>query len=213
MSAFIRNEKSVGEYVKKFPVTFSLMVACFIIFAIETILYNFISSEKLINFVDFMAIEKEGLLNGELWRILTAGITHGGAFHLFSNVVSIFLFSSFIEGKLNNTVKFLIFYLLSAVFVSISIAFLGDPAIGASGFVFACITYCYLYSIDKENNIHKSDKKMLLIMLGFNIVLTFIIPIISISGHISGLVIGAISYYIFKEKKDLTKNTEMENLI
>lgn len=202
-SQLIRTEKNITEYAKNMPVTFLLIVICFLVFLMETVIFQLKGIDSLNTFIRWMAIEQKPLLNGEIWRIITSTITHATSLHLFSNMFGLLIFSSFVEGKLGSR-KYSVLYIVCATFVGFSIALFGQPAIGMSGFVFATMMYCLLYGLDKRHSWSKADKQMLLANLLFNIVITFIIPEISIAGHLSGLVIGALSYYALNRKEIIT---------
>ena len=196
-SEFIRNEKSIKEYVRNYPVSFMLILICLVMFLIEYCVINFGKEDTIQQFF-FMLAVNEGLLDGEIWRIITSPFAHVNLLHLSGNIGGLLIFSSFLESRIG-LLKYCILFLGSICFVGIVVAFIGNPAMGMSGFIFSCLMYCLLYSRQQKNNINELDKKMVFSFLIFNIVITFIIPNISISGHLSGLLIGAVSYYIFEK--------------
>jgi membrane associated rhomboid family serine protease len=85
------------------------------------------------------------ILEGEVWRLLTAVFLHGGLFHLFFNMLTLYWAGSRLE-EVYGPREFVLFYLLSGVGANVvylaaqlvGLAPMG-PALGASGAVTATL--------------------------------------------------------------------------
>ncbi|MBR9701916.1 rhomboid family intramembrane serine protease [Candidatus Pacearchaeota archaeon] len=96
---------------------------------------------------DYLAIKPSNILQGKyLWTFLTSMFMHGGFFHLFVNMLSLFFVGSLVE-RILGAKRFLYFYLISGLFASLffvlwSFAFstgLDTFAVGASGALFGLV--------------------------------------------------------------------------
>ncbi len=99
--------------------------------------------------IDFIAIRPSNILSGKyLWTFLTSMFMHGGFFHIFANMFSLFFIGSLVERILGPK-RYLYFYLASGIFASLffvmlSLVFKGDfntYAVGASGALFGLIGF------------------------------------------------------------------------
>src|SRR3989338_2863515 len=96
---------------------------------------------------DYIAIKPSNIFEGKyIWTFLTSMFMHGGLFHLFVNMFSLFFVGSLIQ-KLLGQKRYLSFYLIAGLFAGIffvlaSLIFPADfnsYAIGASGALFGLI--------------------------------------------------------------------------
>ncbi len=108
------------------------------------------------SFFDFIAIQPLEVIGlNKLWTIITSIFMHGGFFHLFVNMFSLFFLGSLTE-KIIGRKRFFWFYLLAGILGSlffVSFAFIGnyiprgdfvfgsinDYAVGASGAIFGLL--------------------------------------------------------------------------
>jgi len=97
--------------------------------------------------IDYVALKPANILQGKyVWTFLTSMFMHGGIFHLFVNMLSLFFVGSLI-GKILGKKRYLFFYLISGLFAGLffvlsSLVFQSDfnaYAVGASGAIFGLI--------------------------------------------------------------------------
>jgi membrane associated rhomboid family serine protease len=97
--------------------------------------------------IDFVAIKPANILTGEyLWTFLTSMFMHGGFFHLFANMLSLFFIGSLIERILGQK-RYFYFYLLSGLFAGLFFVLsswifnidMNTFAVGASGALFGLV--------------------------------------------------------------------------
>ena len=131
---------------------------------------------------------------GEWWRLLVSVFLHTGLFHIIGNVVTYCLVVSFMLSFLRPCNIFFTF-LLSGVFsVCVGLHFSGGGVVGASGGVFglmgATIALCLL-----PQQRRKSANKVILVITSVLMFINLFLSLaggISFSGHISGLLCGAV---------------------
>lgn len=136
------------------------------------------------NLIQYLGAYRNGPLSG----LVTMHFVHGGFLHLVLNSVFIVIMSTFLS-RLLNTKEIVKLFLVSALSASTLVWFFGDPnlpTVGASGIAFGLMGYgCVALTV-----LYRSFKHDLNTLLVVNLVLTFLIPNISISGHMGGLLAG-----------------------
>ena len=141
------------------------------------------------------------LWRGEAWRLFSVGLVHGSLLHLAMNGYALWILGKVYETSFG-TKNFIAIYILSLLGGSVAIALFSSsfmPTVGASGAVYgvfgALLGGLYARTGSFRSLIEHPGSRMLLIVLGINIAISFK-PGISLSGHMGGLVVGALSGYL-----------------
>ena len=82
-------------------------------------------------------LDKQGLANGEWWRLVSPVLVHGSILHLAFNMYFLYLVGPLVEQVYGST-RFLLLYLLTAATASLASYLIGGPgpSVGASGALF-----------------------------------------------------------------------------
>ncbi|MET9294499.1 rhomboid family intramembrane serine protease [Streptomyces sp. NPDC003077] len=137
--------------------------------------------------VDPQRYELVGVAHGEWYRLLTAMFLHTEVPHIAMNMLSLWWLGPSLEAALGRT-RFLALYLLSGLggsALSYLLAAPNQPSLGASGAIFGLLGATAV--LMRRLNY---DMRPVLILLGINLVITFL-PGIASQAHIGGLVVGA----------------------
>ncbi len=129
------------------------------------------------------------IATGAWWKLLVSNVLHGSIAHLLMNTFVIYLTGRWLEHLAGATIV-LATITWSAVAASLGSLVVDTPnvAIGASGVAFG-IVGCAI-GIDPRA---KTATGIIARQLGIvNVILTFVIPGISIGGHLGGLVAGLV---------------------
>ncbi len=133
----VQNKKS-----GRFSATFWLIginVAAFILFTILIYVNE--------NYLKFIAVQPFSVIyQGYIWTLLTSMFMHGGIFHLFANMLTLF-FTGVLLEKILGEKRFIYFYLASGLFAGILFVLSGlilksemmQFAVGASGAIFGLL--------------------------------------------------------------------------
>lgn len=138
--------------------------------------------------------EAVGVAVGEVYRLVTVAFLHGSIFHLLLNMVALFLFGPQLEAVLGRW-RFSALYLVSALGGSVASYLTSAPnqsSVGASGAVFGLLGALLVISRKL-----RYDARAVLVLLGINLVLGFVIPRIDWRAHLGGLVAGAVLAAVF----------------
>lgn len=91
--------------------------------------------------------------SGNFITIFTAMFMHAGGFHLFSNMLYLWIFGDNVEGRFGH-LRYVYFYLLSGVAATLAFLFLSPgsdvPLVGASGAI-AGVLAAYFLMFPKQN--------------------------------------------------------------
>ena len=157
----------------------------------------------------------------EWWRLLSTTFLHGSILHLLSNMLMLLIFGYMIEPYFNK-LKMAAIYLGAGICGMVIVTFNYQPGIptitlGASGSTMALMG-AYIAILLKQNSRSsvKLRKQQLLFLFALILIqsrLDIISPQISFTAHISGLVFGLITAYIFYKPlyADLEKKVESKS--
>lgn len=135
---------------------------------------------------------------GQYYRFITSIFIHIGLSHLFFNSYALYVFGPQIE-RLLGPKKFLSFFLLTGIGGNLLTFFFNFAYIsaGASGSLFG-IFGAFFYLIRRHRDIVTPEgRKQILSLLGINLLITFLVPSISITAHLGGFILGYLLSYIY----------------
>lgn len=134
----------------------------------------------------------------EYYRFITSIFIHIGIMHIFFNGYALYIFGPQIE-RLMGPKKYILFFLLTGIGGNLATFFFNFVSIsaGASGSLFGLFG-AFLYLVHRHSEmVTPQGKSSILRLLGINLVITLVVPSISTTAHIGGLVIGYLLSYIF----------------
>lgn len=130
-----------------------------------------------------------GVATGEWYRLLTAAFLHGSLLHLAFNMYALYLFGPQLEAVFGR-LRFVLLYAGSALGGSAATYVFSrpqQPSLGASGAIFGLFA-AYLVVSRRLGR----DTSALLVLLGINVVLGFVVPNIDWRAHAGGFVAGGL---------------------
>ncbi|EMY33505.1 rhomboid family membrane protein [Arthrobacter crystallopoietes BAB-32] len=132
------------------------------------------------------------IYDAEPWRMITSAFLHSQGFilHIAFNLYALWILGNHLEPLLGR-LRFLALYLLSAFGGSVAVLLLSAPnvpVLGASGAVFGL--FGALFIVQRQRG---GDVKSLLVLIGINVVLGFVVSGISWQAHLGGLAVGALA--------------------
>jgi len=137
---------------------------------------------------------------GEWWRIVTGGFLHASILHILFNMYFIYVLGGMLEpvmGKL----RFAVLYFVSLLGGSFGALLLSpdSPTVGASGAAFGLLGAAFLAMRARGIDPMQSGLGLTLVL---NLGITFLIPGISIGGHLGGLIAGGVAGWLLFELAD-----------
>jgi rhomboid protease GluP len=155
-------------------------------------LITLISAAYLLNlvypkFYDYTALFGPLVDSGEVWRLFTVALVHGGLTHLFFNMFSLLVLGNPIEAALGKA-RFLVIFFASLLTGSLASIYLTNElyvSVGASGAIFGL----FGAFIAMRNRISEGARDIYVIV-GLNFVFGFILGGVDWRAHLGGLVGG-----------------------
>jgi membrane associated rhomboid family serine protease len=133
--------------------------------------------------------------SGEVWRFITPIFIHIGLLHLAFNSYALWVVGPHVE-KLYGAPRFLLLYVLTGV-AGVTASYFYHPEIisaGASGAIFGLfgvlLAFSFRYRKSVPQFFSQSIGKGMLMTVGINLVIGYMIPQVDNSAHIGGLVAG-----------------------
>jgi rhomboid protease GluP len=138
-------------------------------------------------FYEYTALFGPLVQSGEVWRLFTVALVHGGLTHLFFNMFSLLVLGNPVEATLGKA-RFLIIFFVSLLTGSLSSVYLSSYpyiSVGASGAVFGL----FGAFIAMRKMIHEGVRDIYVI-IGLNFIFGFILGGVDWRAHLGGLIGG-----------------------
>ncbi len=208
--------EEIIEKYKKYPITIGLILICIIVYVISVFIYGpSMDAQQGLHFGAYNPLFV--FWNHDYYRLLTANFVHFGLLHIIVNCYSLYGLGIFVESVLKMK-RYLIVIICSALATS------GLPYLlylfngfevnvvsgGISGVIFGIIGALGALAIvykDVFLSIFKQLMPNVLAMLA----ISFLVPSISLSGHVAGLIGGFVSTYFILNKKKKNRYDDLLN--
>ncbi len=131
-------------------------------------------------------------IGGQWYRLVTAMFLHGSLLHFLMNSLVLYYLGSHLERLLGG-LKYGVFYMLTGIVSSLAVVWLGNQnavTIGASGALFGVIGALLYLTFVRPAWFQGTAIRQIRQLVIINLVLTFAIPNISVTGHIGGFLSG-----------------------
>ena len=127
---------------------------------------------------------------GDWWRLVTAGFVHAGLLHLALNMALLYRLGEVLESALGR-VRFATVYFFALLTGSFGALLLSPNVftVGASGAVYGLLGALAVGLRQRGASVWQSGIGSLLVV---NLLFTFLVPGISVGGHLGGLAGGAL---------------------
>ena len=144
----------------------------------------------------------------EPWRMLTSLFVHSqqSFLHILFNMYSLYIFGRILEQLLGRW-RLLALYLISGLGGSVAVLLIAPTisVVGASGAIFGLLGAFFVIQRRLGGN-----NLQLVIVLGLNLVIGFVVPGIAWQAHIGGLVVGALVALVYlKTRRPAQKTTQL----
>ena len=168
--------------------TLGLIAACVVLFFLSGAMLG--SGNQLFSLLALNAFPVAG---GELFRLVSYGFLHASLIHIGFNMLLLWLLGSQLEMEFGSR-RFLAVYFVSLVFGAFGALLLSPFAltVGASGAVYGLMGAFVVLMLARGVNPFKTGLGALLLL---NLALSFVLPGVSLGGHLGGLFGGALAAF------------------
>ena len=175
--------------------TRSLVVPTLVALNLAVFAWTVVQARSLLDNADAALFREWALVptavaDGEWWRLVTAGFLHIGPLHIAFNMYALWVLGRDLEIVLGRG-RFLALYLVSLLGGSAAVVLFADPdqyVAGASGAVFGLMSGLLLVLV----RLRRPYGQVVAIIV-LNLVITQVVPGISMAGHVGGLVVGGVA--------------------
>lgn len=187
----IKTEKENREFEnvfkkKKLSVTYVLIAINIIVFLVGLLAPSIINKDVLFS----IALNREYVKSGEVYRLLTTMFTHESIIHLAMNMYALYVIGSQVETYIGKR-KFLLVYLFSGLTGALLSCVVNSGwSLGASGAIFGLMGALLYFGIHYRMYLESSLKNSIIPLIVANLAMGFIIPNVDNAAHIGGLVGG-----------------------
>jgi membrane associated rhomboid family serine protease len=144
--------------------------------------------------LDRLAKDNQAIRDGEVWRLLTAGLVHGGALHLVMNAAVLSNVGAFVERLLGSGRMLAVLW--GGVLAGSLASFATNPqrSVGISGGLFALVGALLVVGVRHRRALPPPARRMLvrapIEIIVLNVALGLALPVIDNAAHLGGLGAG-----------------------
>ena len=190
MSTRTRDGGAVARFFRLQPVTAWLITANLAVYLVTAVQARNVLDNARSPLFEATALFPPIVVAWNEWhRLLTAAFQHFGPLHLLLNMYMLWILGLGIERSIGH-LRFLALYLVSGLGGSVAVLFFGRDALtaGASGAIFGLMGAYGIVAMAM-----RLEVKGIAVLLGLNIVVSLIVPGVSLAAHLGGLVTGAVA--------------------
>ncbi|WP_164214624.1 rhomboid family intramembrane serine protease [Virgibacillus sp. YIM 98842] len=187
---FIRNERSIKEFLQFYPVVGVIVIINLAIWLIDDLLQLQIGNLLY----QLGAGSNYYIAEGQYWRLVTPIFLHAGFMHVLFNSFALVLFGPALEQMLGKF-KFIMAYLATGIAGNVATFVFGPSEfwyvhVGASGSVYGLMGIYIFMVLYRKHLIDQGSSHMITVIFVIGIIMTFLRPGINIHAHIFGAVAG-----------------------
>lgn len=190
--------KDLFEKADEIPVTLVVVLA----YITMAFLTGFTTADgKLLQ--EYGSMSPISVSEGEAWRLIAGAFLHINVLHLGFNTWAMLTFGPALEQALGS-VRLALLYLISAVGGHIAVCFVYAPqqgVVGGSGALFGMMGAVVAYQMRQGRNafsfLDHEGPRRILSMIAINIVIGVMVPFISNTGHMGGLITGFLVTFLW----------------
>ncbi|WP_251547943.1 rhomboid family intramembrane serine protease [Limosilactobacillus caecicola] len=176
--------------IRQIPVTVTMITICVLVYLWMAIQGGSTNTAVLIQ---SGAKYTPLILQGQWWRLITAGFVHIGIQHLVINMITLYFIGMYVEVLFGHW-KMLVIYLLSIITGNLA-SMLFQPlqgiSAGASTGLFGLFgAFIMLGLVYRDNIMIRQMARQFFILVIFNIGADLLMPGVDLAGHLGGLLGG-----------------------
>lgn len=172
--------------------TIAIILACAAVFARQVLVGGLDGVGRV---VETGALQRDAVLEGEWWRLVSGAFMHGDVVHLIGNMVMLYILGMACEHAFGLG-RYLFLYTASGIAGNaLAMAASDVPTVGASGAIFGLVGATIGMAFVRRHDLEVRDARLGLVLAGwsgFMLITGLMTPFISNSAHFGGLVAGLV---------------------
>lgn len=141
------------------------------------------------------ALERGAVLEGEVWRLLSAVFLHGSIDHLLGNCLALYVLGMAVEHAFGVTRSFVLYIACGVIASCISILAAPGPSVGASGAIFGLMSLTAVFFYRFRKLVFLRDNRLGLVLLvwaAWQFIIGAMTPMVDNFAHLGGFIAGAV---------------------
>ena len=173
-------------------VTVGLTIACLAAFSLELRDYGLFPTAQELG--EGGGASRSALADGDWWTLLSANVLHANPIHITLNLIALTVLGVLLEREIG-WMRFGLLCLVAAVAsTGVHVLLSGAVVVGVSGVVYAIAAWAVLRDVHRTRGLGVVAWSVLPIGIAY----TFLMPGVSIGGHVGGLMAGFALAYVFE---------------
>ena len=204
------SEKAESIFKPKTPYITYILIAINVLVFLYGVLFD-----KTALLINLFSTHGPSIVHGDIYRIFTGAFVHIELFHILFNMYALYVLGRSIENYFGK-IKYIIIYLLSALFGSlVSLIFLDSSvvSVGASGAIFGLMGALLYFGYHYRAMLNNAITRQILPLIILNLFMGFIVSNINNFAHIGGLIGGLICSVAVGVKYKSTKFERINGII
>ena len=194
-----------AETLSARPIATQALLGLLVVFFLNQSMLG--SFDHALSAIRWGALSGPLVLDGELYRLLSASFLHGHWLHLIVNGIALYSLGGVME-RLLGLPRYLVLYLVSGLGATIASALAGVVvSVGASGAIFGLFGGLAVVNWRYRSWLPFPFRQSLtwwVFIIGINAMLPILLPIIDVAAHAAGFVVGgAVTWFIIDRSRDL----------
>lgn len=188
--ARINFEKGMNR-CPRFSIAMTLVLAA--VFAAQVHYGGLLSRESIIA---SGALYRNGVLDGQIWRLISVMFLHGSLGHLVGNCIALYMLGMICEHAYGEGQTILLYFVSGLGASVLSVMMKPGPAVGASGAIFGLMGGAVAFLYNYKEHFFLRDRRIGFVLLAwalYQIANGLLTPYIDNSAHIGGFVMGIIT--------------------
>jgi rhomboid protease GluP len=192
----VESKSKVGQFLSGYANCTSILIAVnLVVFLIISWQSRTVLGPQGSSLFEWGAKNSLAIVEGQYWRFVTPVFIHIGIVHFMVNNYSLSALGPYMERVFGANL-FLAIYLISGIAGNIaSAAFQPNPSAGASGALFGIMGagFWFEWALSRSGNPQLAKASMVKAfapVIGLNLMIGFVLPMIDYAAHIGGLVVG-----------------------
>jgi len=147
-------------------------------------------------FIDTGALYRNGVLDGQVWRLISGMFMHGSLGHLVGNCVALYMLGMICEHAYGEGQTVLLYFVSGLGASVLSVMMKPGPAVGASGAIFGLMGGAVAFLYNYKEHFFLRDRRIgfvLLVWSLYQIANGLLTPYIDNSAHIGGFIMGILT--------------------
>jgi len=181
------------EGMSYFPPLTMIMIAVLIGFFVWEVRTGVLASPARLTAAG--ALVRARVFQGEAWRLIKAGMLHGGLDHLIGNVVALYIVGMGCEHAFGSVKTYAIFFASLIAASALSVMQHAGPSVGASGAIFGLVGALIMVIVRWRSLFHVRDARIgvvLAVWAGYVLYQGTLDPLIDNAAHMGGVITGAV---------------------